>query len=687
MHYIFRNEQQETRKRARDSNDQGEDIFLSLLEEPMEVDKNLSLVEDKAFDLKAILSIGSSYSLLNSCLLEDMLIAFSVPHCSSCCVLMVWKSTDTTHLEFEANPTAVLSHTNKYSKSKETCNTQPPFLIAGYGVESISDSTTPLDIDLFTYLFGPENSLSRSLVVLYGCHCGSVFGCSLKNVPGVSHKKTVQNVSNQELVYCLEQPVLSIHSFYLYSSSKAQINAHNNLVLIGLLGKTILFTSHASQVNVHEIYVNGPLLSSILIDNYGLLLSSLDSVKKVCLKTKCLSNIEQLDDGDLKVDPSIFENAVTLIHSPHYLLATTADSSHLVMMSVDGCVLSVTLEVVSPFTSISLSPESVGKQLKDTLESIQTTSDTLSQVEQEIATVDTSLTALNEILTLFSHIECHSEPSPLNIEACIVFEHTDVTTRRPNLEVSIVYTGTRPLRKGCYLNIEVSPNRLGRSAAYVKPKMSAEDNSTTYTLVLSLEELQNGKELKLRPQVPPIFYLNCRLSVVCYLCYNPAIQVHSTVDTSEHKVAMIPVFTHSLTLLDFIEPQKSLKFTSTPKLNVDAIHTVTLTIRKTTLFDLYEQFIGSANSTTSLLSPALLACLLTTSKSRYTAMLPLVSEMSNHSDEDGVQLRSRNCDGSVIVFRLSQKKGLESASLTVSGSNLQCAVELTETIVQKIQVV
>ena len=38
-------------------------------------------------------------------------------------------------------------------------------------------------------------------------------------------------------------------------------------------------------------------------------------------------------------------------------------------------------------------------------------------------------------------------------------------------------------------------------------------------------------------------------------------------------------------------------------------------------------------------------------------------------------------DGSVIVFRLcqqTQKKGLESASLTVSGSNLQCAVELTD---------
>ena len=656
----------------------------------MEVDKNLSLVEDKAFDFKAILSIGSSYSLLNSCLLEDMMIAFSVPHCSSCCVLMVWKSTDTTHLEFEANPTAVLSHRNKYSKSKETCNTPPPFLIASYGLESISDSTTPLDTDLFTYLFGPENSLSRSLVVLYGCHCGSVFGCSLKNVPGVSRKKTVRNVSNQELVYCLEQPVLSIHSFYLYSSSKAQINAHNNLVLIGLLGKIILFTSHASQVIVHETYVNGPLLSSLLIDNYGLLLSSLDSVKKVCLKTKCLSNNEQLDDGDLKVDPSIFENAVTLIHSPRYLLANTADSSHLVMMSVDGCVLSVALEDVSPFTSISLSPESVGKQLKDTLQSIQTSSDTLSQVEQEIATVDTSLTALNEILTLFSHIECRSEPSPFNIEACIVFEHTDVTTRRPNLEVSIVYTGTRPLRKGCYLNIEVSSNRLGRSAAYVKPKMSAEDNSTTYTLVLSLEELQNGKELKLRPQVPPIFYLNSRLGVVCYLCYNPAIEIHSTVDTSEHKVAMIPVFTHSLILLDFIEPQKSLKFTSTPKLNVDAVHTVALTIRKTTLFDLYGQFIGSAKSTISLLSPSMLACLLTTSKSRYSAMLPSISEMSNRSDEDGVELRSLSFDGSVIVFRLSQqtqKKGLENASLTVSASNLQCAVELTETIVQKIQVI
>ena len=210
--------------------------------------------------------------------------------------------------------------------------------------------------------------------------------------------------------------------------------------------------------------------------------------------------------------------------------------------------------------------------------------------------------------------------------------------------------------------------------------MSAEDNSTTYTLVLSLEELQNGKELKLRPQVPPIFYLNSRLGVVCYLCYNPAIQIHSTIDTSEHKVAIIPVFTHSLTLLDFIEPQKSLKFTSTPKLNVDAVHTVALTIRKTTLFDLYEQFTGSAKSTTSLLSPSMLACLLTAS----------VSEMGNHSDEDGVELRSLSFDGSVIVFRLSQqtqKKGLESASLTVSASNLQGVVELTETIVQKIQVI
>ena len=93
----------------------------------MEVDKNLSLVEDKAFDFKAILLIGSSYSLFTSCPLEDMMIAFSVPHCSSCCVLMVWKSTDTIHLEFEANPTAVLSHRNEYSKSKETCNTPPPF--------------------------------------------------------------------------------------------------------------------------------------------------------------------------------------------------------------------------------------------------------------------------------------------------------------------------------------------------------------------------------------------------------------------------------------------------------------------------------------------------------------------------------------------------------------------------------
>lgn len=509
------------------------------------------------------LKLGVLQNVKSAYLVQDILIAFTIGGAQEqCCTLNIWKqlssgAADSTTLlpSFSLQPDIVVSHSLSHCSVYQEGHSIPFMAVtlnqSSLGSQPEDTCVVSLTRELFSYLFGCEETLSQSLVIVYGCQCGLVFGCSLKKIPNSS--KTNQ----QKQICCINQPILSIHAL---SFSDEFVN--NGVLFIGRLGKIILIKSSLSSVSTQEVVVGGPILSSLLIPQHVLLLSTLTSLQLVCLK--CHTDNEQSSRNDSSLLITLFEQPLTILHSPYYLISSHKGENYFSILALrpEGqlCAIKLPLDL----NALLESEGNVRDELKKILVSIQNSSDVIKQLNTEIATIDDDLAKLNEVCLLFGDHVDESSPNPLNIELSVIYEQLDVLTRQPLLNIKLSLLRERsPLKKGCFLNIGMSP------PSYSIPQSSHSSCS------LSLEGLCSNKSLDLKLPIPQMFLTHFRLNVLCSLSFCVAAVGH-------RKSLAVPLITQSLTLFDFIHP---LQQNDSSSANVTDQSPVTITISDSLMCD------------------------------------------------------------------------------------------------------
>lgn len=516
-----------------------EDIFASLLQLEVKPKK------PKLGSSSPVTLATCSNVLLTASLLSDgTLIAFTNTANSACCTLNIWKPmsgyAQSELPAFSLQPDSVISHSVDSSCSNSSFNVNIPYLVVCSSTTQQREGVVSLLSELFFHLFGLEETLGQSLIVVYGCGCGLVFGASLKKFQSLE----TAGSDRQKLIplCCIDQPVLSI---YPLSLSTADIS--DSLLVIGSLGKILLIKAlPSSTISTQEILLSDPLLSTLLIPRCALLLSNLRTIRLICLKPECYR--DYADDSFLF---HLFEHPLTLLSSPHYLLSyreTVRGHFAVLGLRMEGQLSTIKL----PMDYIELLKAegfAVGDQLRRTLKSIEETAITSERLDSEMTLIDADLTTLNQMCCLFAEQLDSSSPPPLKVGLSMKQEQLDAMKRQYYINVVVsLKKGSSSLRRGCFLCIKMKPGCLGRSAIYLHPQ-SVINESQTHSL--SLEGLCADKSLCVNIPILKHMISFYHLQVTCCLSFSHAF---NAVPHSESFV--VPLSVRSFSLLDFIQPLK-----------------------------------------------------------------------------------------------------------------------------------
>ncbi len=629
-----------------------------------------------------LVTIPPNYTLLSSQLTDKILIGFcTASNDSKQLSLLLWKQqqTDATNmLIFDQSPITVMPHSHKtieppspsvyYSQIPSVCSK----IILCSDIDNVFGAACICDV-LYSYLFGYENLLSKSSILLYGWICGCILAVPLVRL-AISDSSTV--------ICCLEQTVMSISAFTV--GSLCDTIGHNSLMFVGSLGNVVLFVAHGSHVKHYELLVPGPILSAMFISNFGLLFSSLDNVKTICLKRDCCTKVER-DNFEIF---RLFENTLTIIEYPMYLLWHSDNETDVICVTLDGIVIHVDINK-SLSTTRLLSPSEAGESVKRSLLSIQSSSNRLDSIQRDINLVDESLVALNETMSLFHKLSINSNndsinsnDSPFNVHQEIVYEQTGVDEYVPHLEIYLTYNGLRPLRKGVSLIVEAKFDVLTRMEMFVKPRISNGNKGVVFSQTFSLEGLWKGGELRLRPKLSfqPV-HSNSTLMVTCWCCYRPQFSDalrNLLQDKCKESVSMVQIIQKNITPLNCVSSLTS------SQCSRHCDHSVTINILPSTLSQLTDTTIVSNNGRP--LNTTLLSCLISDSQSVQRKIESFTTPVSNVCGH-GLELKAV-CLTGIILFRLCSKAADSNNGilycLTISSSSLETPIVLIEEVVQRI---
>ena len=646
--------------------------------------------------------VMSQQVVLLACLHDNMLITFTQPTPHSGYSVNIWKTIEHHPLTIDTKCCSFSHNCCGSDKPTSTLDTPPFIILGGHDIPPTSPSASVVSDALFTYLFGSEATLSQSLVMVYGCCCGAVFCCPLKSpssFDGGCHDDIAVPCGRQELlctliepdgrgstnegfgdgrshtsgqyVLCaLGQPVLSIYVLYLPPSPRTEDNALPNcLLVIGCFGKIVVFSANDSSLDVQELFVEGPLLSSLLLPDYGLLISSTRSVQMICLRQSCLV-LEQSVHQVTSLPPTLFEHPDTLAQSPLFLLThrILKDSGDVVLlaMDLDGVVRDLRIGT-SEESSVSFS-----HQMKEALRTIQASYEGRKRVEEEIAAIDRHLVCLNETINLFMDVSHHAPGSskPFVVTLSIGSEQEGVRERSLYLKVSLHYARPRPVCAGVFLIVKLSQKEEGLVMLYACPTNCRTYQGTDCIRTVCLKDLTCDLHLKL--PIPRNFNVYSSVDVACYLQYFPPTVNRWTNDVSQStNDVVIPLHNETLSPLDMVEPLD----TAPVLVTSEPVHSITLTITSSTIDRLHQEL---AVPWAESLSPRLLAGLVGSTPSYRTTC-------ERHVRGGSVlEYRGLAADDSVMVYSL--RRAGQSVVLTMSSSLLQCALVMADAVLQQIKV-
>ena len=435
---------------------------------------------------------------------------------------------------------------------------------------------------------------------------------------------------------------------------------HDSLLFIGRLGKIVLIKSNSSSVSTQEIVTSGPLRSSLLIPQQALLLSTLTTLQLVCLK--CRTN--DSDSSTLLI--TLFEQPLTVLYSSHYLLSYNKGRDHFSIIGLrpEGQLCSIKLPF--DFSTILQSQVNISSQLKRTLDSFQSSSDTIKQLDLDIAAVDSNIVALNEVCSLFGDHLDQSTQSPLNIKLSINYEQLDVITRQPflSIQVFLLREGS-PLRKGCFLNITM----------VLSPQSVHQIDITSHSIYsLSLEGLSPVNRLNLKLTIPQVFLTQFQFRVICCLSFSPSI---TTIGHRKSSSLSIPLVEENFTLLNFIQLLESGDYTVST-LDADLLPVV-IKINHSTIDDYLQDFQRNFSSNNSPLFLTLFKLFQATDN--VSKCLVSVKDCQGNC---GFELHGILPDNSLVRFSLLEEASKEDLQyiLSISSSLPSHAAELADIVSQ-----
>ncbi|XP_019863970.1 PREDICTED: uncharacterized protein LOC109593209 isoform X2 [Amphimedon queenslandica] len=644
-----------------------EDIFASLLD--MESNPKPSKLSKYEAKSSPISLTTISHLKTGSLLYNGALIAFSTSPDSLCYKLNIWRPsldfTDSQLPSFPLQPDSVISHSITHSGSHSACNRDIPYLVVCSATSDPSDGVVMLSLELYAYLFDPEETLGQSQVIIYGCECGNVFGASIKRL----HNPTVS--TNNEglgliLLCSVGQPVLSI-----YGLSQCNSLINNSLLIIGTLGKILLLQAlpNTSTVSTQEVLLGGPILSSLLIPGNALLLSNLRSVQLICLKCN--------RDDDSSFLSGLFEHPVTLLSSPHYLLSyneTSGNHFAVLGLRIDGQLS--TIKLPSNYTKLLEMQQgiTIRDQLKHTLKSIEETTNISQRLDSDISLIDSRLTALNQMCCLFTE-QLDSSFPPLKVD--VIIKHGQLDTSKKQYFLNVVLSlkkGQANLKKGCFLIIEMKPGCMGLSAVYLPSSPSAITESNTHSL--SLEGLSSDKALSVSLPVPNHLLYFYHVSVNCSISFSP-----STVSLTS--TFLVPLSQQFFTLLDFIQPLRH----DRSLISETVSESISITISDSLIRDYLKE---DSIRQSSLLSSVFVRLL---GNYRQQETSEYIFKTKDSRGNDSTELFCMLPDDSIARIKLQSNTLKDESSsstrvylLTVTGANLLNTVHLTDVISQLLQV-
>ena len=430
---------------------------------------------------------------------------------------------------------------------------------------------------LYTQLFGPECKLANSPILLLGCQSGHIFYWDLNRLECSGAKRLVP-------LYSLEQPVVAIQALHvpqesdernplLLSDSSPSVSGTSNLLLfVGQKGKMVVCTAgNGTQkfANFSEFHVPGPILCSLLLEGQCLLYSTLKGVYEVCLKPGCIrkSTSSSVNSSTSVLIPEMmfmFPNRVSHIMS--FVLAPVADEpmeaaassagaepkpcSRVLCMSACGHIssLNVCTEIESRNSSV------VAQDLRQSLTAIQATSKQIATVKHHLASLNASLSELNDALSLLCDIarlndaECEESPFCCTIQPA--FEEVGVSSRRAIIQVQLSYSGSKPLGTGWMFVVQLHSPEDTNLTPCVKQQRTVVSSHAS-----PIANLKKAGCLQMRVNVDVSSTAPLACSVCCFLHYNTTNMYYG--DSLASGGVSLPLCRKSFDAVDFLEPLQS----------------------------------------------------------------------------------------------------------------------------------
>ena len=600
--------------------------------------------------------------------------------------------------------------------------------------------------ELFLQLFGADCHIPTAAVLLVGGPNGHILYCNLKSI--------AKNLTNDQFLkerkegmatpnlfkplYSLDQPLTSVHAAHfpkrreqidpslfvddLFSTSSA---LPNSLLFIGQRGKVAICYAEGSIGSTNsqkfaqfiEYNISGPILSTRLIPGHCLIYNSLRNLHRIDLREESFKEAEenspqlQLRRGPLlipeasfkfpervsiSVPPSVLVDceliSTGLDPDPMELETTNAGELGMTLVSFEGDLRSLKAKV-SGKESISCDPETIAKEIKRCLNSMQVTNDEISATSDGISKVNADLIELNHVLRLLCIVKSHQEGTPCIIDnhedcplECAVsagFKELGVSERELSIDVMLSYRGKKSLGRGWSLLIQVSPSSR-RSYSHLQSTFSfnhgkeVDTQLTTPASMLSRSVSLDGltSDVNLEERIPVLFAQEGPLcfSVSCYLRYDPSV-ITAALDKGDnstscgHSVSII-LNSRLLNALDFTCPfmEVSRKLhqplnQATACLNQSSssvdnsqapLHTIRLLVPCELLESLQKQSVDEAS---------IYMCL-------SSLLLPHIPGAEDKF-RSGTEMRLTSYDGSRISLQLVKERGPEEdAGMSSSGLSL-----------------
>ena len=385
---------------------------------------------------------------------------------------------------------------------------------------SVASPTTDV---FFRQLFGFELSLGQSPVVLIGSQSGAVMFHDIRGYSNAtSSTGSVASLSN---TLCnVNQPIFGIHTLRLPIHPEHQgsdDSSANALLVVGMLGKLVLFTEVDKQRHVpfvSELSVPGPILSSFLVKNHSFAYCNTRGIYRVCLEPSCLLKSVGSD--------TTFTNLVVVprfqFHSPHFVspaimsFITGASSPSvnqacsITAVSINGQLFQFQLESCQQTIKPTATLE-VGREMKDSMNSIKNTDQQTVEVQSQLKLVDTALTELNQALSIIHSIQS-STSRVFSCTVSPVTERVGVRHMSMSADLELCYAGVDKLQRGWALLVTVQCTT------------SRQSKFTT----LSLAGLGPNDSLKHRMKLELENGMPASFSVTATLCYRPT-HLHSVI--------------------------------------------------------------------------------------------------------------------------------------------------------------